>query len=541
VTFKGVSGKQLLIIFGLWLLIYIPSLGSLALRGQEGRRIFPAIEMVQSGELADWVVPQLWGKNYYNKPPAINWLVALSFIIIGEQTVFSARLTSAVLVLGFAVMISAMPSGWLSRRAKVLAAMIFITSAGIIEKGRMIEIEAAYTVFTGAAILFWMNTYSLNRSSWLIWPVSCCILAFGVLLKGPFILLFFYSIVIAVVMYERKPASFFCPAHIFGAILMAGIALGWFFLARSMVGSDEICSRMINQFSMRFFLNGSIVSRYAKQFLKSILYLVPWLFFVSALWDKNINRQIPPEFTGLYKGLRTGILFSFVAICFLPRGQSRYTLPYIAPASLLLGYALSHYGSFFSVRGTIKFIIAALFVIACITSAAGLLIETHDIPAVAAAVFAFAAAAVAIKNLAGINNIYRLSLAVSVLVVVFTLQYATFLTHSMNAREKSRSAAFELDKTLYAGRTLYIYIEHPRRLNYPFYLRHPVEYITRPEQITGDISYLAGKEKVIEKLRQELPLCQIPHNIVYDFIDEQGARQLILKLDDVPVCKKLCR
>ena len=79
----GSRWKLFLILLFAWAVIYLPGLGRQGLRGEEGRRVLPAVEMLRTG---NWVLPRIAGLDYYNKPPGINWLVAASFVLTGEQS-----------------------------------------------------------------------------------------------------------------------------------------------------------------------------------------------------------------------------------------------------------------------------------------------------------------------------------------------------------------------------------------------------------------------------------------------------------------------
>jgi 4-amino-4-deoxy-L-arabinose transferase-like glycosyltransferase len=79
---------SLLIVSLVWAALYLPGLGSLAIKGEEGRRILPGITMIETG---NYLVPQVGGETYFRKPPLINWLVAGSFRIFGVQNEWTAR------------------------------------------------------------------------------------------------------------------------------------------------------------------------------------------------------------------------------------------------------------------------------------------------------------------------------------------------------------------------------------------------------------------------------------------------------------------
>ncbi len=82
-----------------WAVIYLPALGSIAIKGEEGRRILPAVRMLETG---NYIVPQVGSNPYYRKPPLVNWLVAASFKLFGVRNEWTARLPSALSVLAVA-------------------------------------------------------------------------------------------------------------------------------------------------------------------------------------------------------------------------------------------------------------------------------------------------------------------------------------------------------------------------------------------------------------------------------------------------------
>ncbi len=195
----------LLIVTAVWAAIYLPALGSLEIKGEEGRRILPAVAMLESG---NYVVPRVGSAAYFSKPPLINWLVAASFKIFGQRNEWTARLPSAFCVLGVAVALVTVARASLRPTGSVLAALIWLTNFGIIEKGRLIEIEALYVSLCGLAIIFWLSFWEQNKSSWLIWIPASIFLGLGLLAKGPMHLLFFYAIVLAVI-WRAKDARIF--------------------------------------------------------------------------------------------------------------------------------------------------------------------------------------------------------------------------------------------------------------------------------------------------------------------------------------------
>src|SRR5467141_2307587 len=156
-----------------WALIYLPALGCLAIKGEEGRRILPAVRMLETG---NYIVPQVGSNPYYRKPPLVNWLVAASFRFFGVRNEWTARLPSALSVLAVAIAFVTVARASLGARGSVIAAMIWLTNIGIIEKGRLIEIEALYVSLCGLAIIFWLSFWEQKKSAWLVWIPACIFL-----------------------------------------------------------------------------------------------------------------------------------------------------------------------------------------------------------------------------------------------------------------------------------------------------------------------------------------------------------------------------
>src|SRR5216110_3172450 len=216
--------RPVLVILLVWAVIYLPALGSLAIKGEEGRRILPAIGMLKSG---NYIVPEVGGNPYFRKPPLVNWLVAASFRIIGVRNEWTARLPSAIAVLAVAIAFVTVARASLGSRGSMIAALIWMTNIGMIEKGRLIEIEALYISLCGLAIIFWLSFWDQKKSPWLIWTPSSVILGIGLLAKGPTHLVFFYAIVLAVLWHTKDWRLLLHPAHFVGFAIILAIPAAW--------------------------------------------------------------------------------------------------------------------------------------------------------------------------------------------------------------------------------------------------------------------------------------------------------------------------
>src|SRR6476659_9711897 len=123
------------LVFLCWAAIYLPGLGSLEIKGEEGRRILPAVTMIETG---NYLVPQVGSEPYFRKPPLVNWLVAASFKLTGVRNEWTARLPSVLCVLLVALTFLAVGRRSLGPNGSFIAAVIWLVNAGMIEKGRLI-------------------------------------------------------------------------------------------------------------------------------------------------------------------------------------------------------------------------------------------------------------------------------------------------------------------------------------------------------------------------------------------------------------------
>src|SRR5438105_1300331 len=110
-----------------WATIYLPGLGSLEIKGEEGRRILPAVTMLETG---NYLVPQVGSEPYYRKPPLVNWLVAASFKLTGLRNEWTARLPSVLCVLFVALAFVTVARGALGPNGSLMAALIWLTNFG---------------------------------------------------------------------------------------------------------------------------------------------------------------------------------------------------------------------------------------------------------------------------------------------------------------------------------------------------------------------------------------------------------------------------
>lgn len=146
----------------------------------EGRYAEIPREMIESG---DWVTPRLNYVVYFEKPPLMYWLVALSFEVFG-QSEGAARAVSAVSGILTVVLIYLLGRAVLGPRAALLGAGVLATSPIFFVLAQALTIDMLLTAcMTATMVAFFFACRSERKGPWVA-AVSVSA-ALGVLAKGP--------------------------------------------------------------------------------------------------------------------------------------------------------------------------------------------------------------------------------------------------------------------------------------------------------------------------------------------------------------------
>ena len=322
--------QAIVIVLSVWAVIYLPALGSIAIKGEEGRRILPAVRMIETG---NYVVPQIGSNPYYRKPPLVNWLIAISFRLFGARNEWTARLPSALAVLAVAVAFVSVARASLGPTGSIIAALIWMTNIGIIEKGRLIEIEALYVSLCGLAIIFWLSFRLQNKSPWIIWLPASIFLGFGILAKGPTHLLFFYAVVVAVLWYSKDWRLLIHPAHFVALAIIVAIPAAWAIPFLNSTATQVAVEKWSGQFTGRLTGIDFKFWSWIQNIPRSLLYFLPWVLLFSFVRFSKFEDAAQRR---LVRALAWGTAVPFVAVNLVPGAVARYSMPAITPASWLL-------------------------------------------------------------------------------------------------------------------------------------------------------------------------------------------------------------
>ncbi|MCW5775441.1 MAG: glycosyltransferase family 39 protein [Phycisphaeraceae bacterium] len=184
----------MLALIGAWALVCLPFLGSGGLFATEGHRAISGWEMLDtlreegraSREATSAIlVPRLFGVPYLRKPPGISWATALSAAAFG-QSEFSARLPSALAMLGMTLSAWWFARRWFSNRWALAAGMAQLLMPWLWPIARGAEIESLNLLGAQLASLAAVDLCRRERAGRVLVIVlgACGITLMGAM-KGP--------------------------------------------------------------------------------------------------------------------------------------------------------------------------------------------------------------------------------------------------------------------------------------------------------------------------------------------------------------------
>ncbi len=327
--------RFLLLLLLLWAAIYLPGLGKAELKGEEGRRALPAIAMLETGE---WIVPSLNGVPYLRKPPLLNWLIAGAIGVTGERSELAARLPSVLAVLLLALVLWRTSRRWMPEAQAQIAAIFWLTSIAIIEKGRLAEIEALYVALVGAAFAFWLREWMGRRRQFPLWTGPALFLGVAMLAKGPTHLLFFYGMVIPVLWRAGEVRRLFSPAHVLGLLVIGAIFAAWAIPYFRATAAENAGGVWLGQIGNVVAGGSRELKEWLPNFASAAANALPWGLLAVLFWNRRVIEALAaedPRRAELVIATRWPLAIGFIGLMIIPGVLPRYTLP-LLPWALIL-------------------------------------------------------------------------------------------------------------------------------------------------------------------------------------------------------------
>ncbi|MDF9834012.1 4-amino-4-deoxy-L-arabinose transferase-like glycosyltransferase [Ereboglobus sp. PH5-5] len=288
----------------------------------------------------DYVTPRLNGVKYFEKPPLLYWLTALTIEVAGVNE-WTARAWVAIFATLGCLATYAAARGLFGRAAGWWAAVVLATMLLYYTLSRVVILDMPVSVFVATALfafLFGIRTPAGPGRRWLFWAFYAS-MALAVLSKGliGFLLPCTVAFVWLLVFNQWKRLR---PCHPFtGALVLLAIAAPWHVLA-ARANADFAQFYFIHEHWTRF--TTTVHERYQ-----------PWWYFAPVLlvgifpWTVFAFQTLRENARGGWRAIRNEradewffIVWAVVIFLFFSKSQSKlppYILPIFPALAVLIG------------------------------------------------------------------------------------------------------------------------------------------------------------------------------------------------------------
>jgi 4-amino-4-deoxy-L-arabinose transferase-like glycosyltransferase len=337
---------QLALVAAICYFFFFFGLGAFGLTGADEPRYAQIAREMLSRH--DWIVPTLNGSPWLEKPALLYWKMMSSYAIFGVSD-WAARIPAAfhaaAVVFGIFFFMRRFRFG-----SELDAAMIAVSSAGMIGFGRGASTDMLVSAPFALALMSWWTWRQTNKKLWLL--IFYGLLGVGALAKGPVAPALAVLVVGAYAVLRRDGKIFLRSLSIPGFVLFFAIVLPWYLAVQHKVPQFFrvfFVEHNLERFGTNLYQHSQPFWYYIPVFL---LATIPWtLFAVPALIDAGTNAwkrwRAPSQLTNgeptvdakTDDGLPTFLIIWIVApIVFFSISRAKlpgYILPSIPAAALL--------------------------------------------------------------------------------------------------------------------------------------------------------------------------------------------------------------
>jgi len=317
--------------------MYLSRIGGFVLQDpDEGRYAEIPREMIETG---DWVTPKLFYVDYFEKPPLLYWLTAISFETFGLNE-WAARLVpalSGLVTVFFTWLIGVRLAG---RRAAWLACGMLATMPLFFALSQALLIDVLLAACTTAALfgVYAAHNAENKRTFAILVAVAT---ALGVLAKGLIAIVLPGGIALAFLLWRRDFVTIRALLHWQALLAFVVVAVPWFVLV-SQRNPDFLEFFFVREHFQRFTATGPIRVGHPEGPFYYIPVLMfgpaPWTLLVPLLAASAAGRRafaaIPPD-ARLFSLLWLGIMMGFFSAATSKLGS--YVVPALPALALLLG------------------------------------------------------------------------------------------------------------------------------------------------------------------------------------------------------------
>ena len=309
------------IILVLSVLLYFAGLGSTPIYIlDEAKNAQCAREMFEKG---NWIIPTFNGLLRTDKPPLHYWFMSLGYAIFGINE-FGARFFSALAGVGTVLSLFLFTRKYLGVQVAFIACIVFLSSLNL-----SLEMHYAvpdpYLIFLLSTSLFCVFHFLQSYKAYFLY-LGYGLMGLSVLTKGPVSIALPGLIIIAYLVLSRQFTfkSIWKLSPIAGVIIVAGVALPWYYMVHKATGGEWTRGFFIEHNLQRF---TKIKEGHGGFFLITlafvILGLLPFSVYIFQAHVKAWRARLNPFILFSFLVSMTFIIFFTISKTKLPN----YTMP----------------------------------------------------------------------------------------------------------------------------------------------------------------------------------------------------------------------
>jgi 4-amino-4-deoxy-L-arabinose transferase-like glycosyltransferase len=329
------SRLEALRVAGLLLLCFVVFVPGSATRAvwdvDEGLHATTSKDMVLSG---DWITPRFNDEPFFDKPPLLTWLVALSFSILGF-TELAARLPAILVGTATVLITYGFGRRMFGGTAAFLGAAALATSVEHAVLSRTIVHDISLSLFVTLALLSFYRAYAEERHRGRFLILAYASMGVAVLAKGPVGLVLPVAI-IGIFLLARRDLGFVRKAMpVVGVIVVLAVAAPWYVLIS--LRNESYLEYFLLQKNLGSFMSAE--SRHPEPIYHYIPALLggffPWSLFLPLALVRWFQRRKEADPARLYTLIWIGFIFFFFTLA--TSKLETYILPLFPAAALLVG------------------------------------------------------------------------------------------------------------------------------------------------------------------------------------------------------------
>jgi len=297
--------------------------------GLESESAVAGWDMVETGRI---LIPHILDQPFIdNRPPGAWWLIAAAYKLTGVRNTWTARLPSALAALVCILLVYAMGRRAANARAGFVSALILMGMLYFVLLGRMSQQDMLLALATTLCLWAFWRSLDNNESVFRFVMAFQIFLGFGVLMKGPAVVINIFCSLAAYVLYSRCWRDIKWVSYIVTLPVSLCLSLWWYIYV--WVEQPSLRDVLVHRFTDQSSIH---VEAFYFYFLHLPELLGPVLLFLPLLvigWRK----ASPAQRRGPLGFFLISAVTMFFVYCLFASKRIHYLVPLLPVLSLAFG------------------------------------------------------------------------------------------------------------------------------------------------------------------------------------------------------------